>query len=94
VTTFIASIIAREKIGDPTTMLAQGRLFSTGASSSTVPWLLFLKWPRKKHAQEGLEAMDTASRRRRLFLHAVQTHCGIEGYFGNHDGGERLVGLE
>jgi len=28
-------------------------------------------------------------------LRAVQTHCGIEGDFGNHDeGGERLVRLK
>jgi hypothetical protein len=38
--------------------------------------------------------MDTASRQRRLPPHAVQTDCGIESDFSNHDEcGERLVGL-
>jgi len=113
ITWFIASPVAREGIGDPTTMLARsaveaepartmgvyGRCSSTGAcllvSNLLQARLLGRYSPKRfgKHAQEGLGPMDATSRQRGLYLRAAQTHCGNEGNFGNHEGGERLVGL-
>jgi hypothetical protein len=92
ITSFIASAVAREWIGDPTTMPAHSAVEVEAARTmgahgtrfksmfigveSTASTITWLLFPKAA----------LASRQRRLSLRAVQTHRGIEG---DVEGGRR-----